>query len=173
MAEVHASDVERVALSELTQHPANPRMGDVGAIAESIEANGFYGVVVAQRSTGRILAGNHRVRAAEVLGLTELPVIYLDVDDDRALRILLADNRTNDLASYDDAGLVDLLADLAQTQDGLTGTGYDGDVLDELLADLDTSGFTPGGENPALDQLDPKWATCPECGHKWDQRVSS
>ncbi|OGA97824.1 MAG: hypothetical protein A3E79_08875 [Burkholderiales bacterium RIFCSPHIGHO2_12_FULL_61_11] len=124
---------EIVALSELCAHPANPRKGDIAAIRESIGANGFYGAVVAQRSTGHVLAGNHRLLAAQYEGLTELPVIWLDVDDDRALKILLADNRTNDVAGYDDAALAALLKSL---KGDLGGSGYDDESLEILLADL-------------------------------------
>lgn len=128
--------VELVSLDKLRPHPKNPRQGDVGAIHESIEANGFYGVVVAQRSTGYILAGNHRYLAARHAGAKEIPIAWVDVDDDEALRILLADNRTNDLASYDDHVLAELLQGLMTETGTLDGTGYDGDALDELLADL-------------------------------------
>lgn len=124
---------ELTPLDKLTTHPENPRRGDVSAIADSIHAHGFYGTVVAQRSTGHVLAGNHRLMAARQEGLTELPVVWIDVDDDRARRILIADNRTSDLGSYDDALLIELLADLALSEQSLAGTGYTSDDL-ELLA---------------------------------------
>jgi DNA modification methylase len=129
-------EITTVPIGDLEPHPANPRQGDVGLIHSLIEENGWYGVIVAQRSSGRILAGNHRWRAAKAAGLVELPVAYLDVDDDRAERILLADNRSNDLASYDDHALADLLQSLTATTNGLVGTGWDGDDLDTLLRDL-------------------------------------
>jgi hypothetical protein len=141
--EVANAEIEdAVPISSLTRHPENPRQGDVGAISESLEAHGFYGTVVAQRSTRRILAGNHRVAAAEAVGLAAVPVAWLDVDDEEALRILLADNRMNDIASYDTGGLVDLLTHLSEeTEAGLAGTGYDGSDRDDLLADLARPGF--------------------------------
>ena len=127
---------EMVAVTKLTIHPNNPRQGDIGAIVESIEKNGWYGTLVAQKSTGRVLAGNHRLQAAQALGMEEVPVYWVDVDDTEAQRILLADNRTSDLASYDDNILADLLKDMALNGAGLEGTGYDGDDLDDLLADI-------------------------------------
>lgn len=127
---------ETIAIDAVRPHPRNPRQGDIGAIHASIEANGFYGAIVAQRSTGFILAGNHRWQAARHAGATEVPVVWVDVDDDHALRILLADNRTNDLASYDDSALADLLRDILESTGSLDGTGYDGDALDDLLKDL-------------------------------------
>ncbi len=125
----------QASVKDLRPHPKNPRQGDVGAIHESIEANGFYGAIVAQRGTGYILAGNHRYKAAVQSGAKQVPVIWLDVDEATATRVLLADNRTNDRASYDNAALAEILAELAAGP-GLEGTGYDGDDLDALIADL-------------------------------------
>lgn len=130
--------MRKTALAELTPHPSNPRQGDVGAIVQSIEANGWVGSLVAQCSTGYVLAGNHRLQAAGHLGFDKVPVHWVDVDDETALRILLADNRTADLATYDEQALAQLLAELATDSD-LEGTGYDGDDLDNLLADLGTT----------------------------------
>jgi hypothetical protein len=121
---------------DLNLNPNNPRQGDVGAIAESIEANGFVGSIVAQCSTGNVLAGNHRLLAAKALGMTKVQVHWVDVDDAAARRIMLADNRTSDLATYDEAALTELLADMAR-HDSLIGTGFDGDDLDDLLTELD------------------------------------
>ena len=115
---------EQVAVEKLTPHPRNPRKGDVEAIRQSIVVNGFYGVLVAQRSTRHILVGNHRYQAAVQAGIERVPVVWVDVDDEAALRILLADNRTNDLATYDDKELGALLEELLGTDLGLAGTGY-------------------------------------------------
>jgi hypothetical protein len=127
---------ETLPIDAVRPHPRNPRQGDIGAIHQSIAANGFYGAVIAQRSTGFILAGNHRWKAAQQAGAKEVPVTWVDVDDDHALRILLADNRTSDLGTYDDGALADILRELQEATGTLAGTGYDGDDLDELLADL-------------------------------------
>lgn len=127
--------IEQVPIGDLQPHPRNPRRGDVGAIQASIGHHGFYGTVVAQRSTGRILAGNHRWLAAKAAGLTEVPVAWVDVDDEQAERILLVDNRANDLASYDDGALLELLRELQATDDGLAGTGFDDAAMDALLAE--------------------------------------
>ena len=156
---------ETVAIDAVRPHPSNPRQGDIGAIHQSIDANGFYGAVIAQKATGHILAGNHRWQAARQAGATEVPVTWVDVDDDHALRILLADNRTNDLASYDDSALADVLKELQESTGTLAGTGYDGDDLDDLLAELNPNFLPTDEEPPRLDQKAP--VTCPECGHEF------
>lgn len=121
---------ELVHADRLKEHPSNPRRGDLERIQESIEHNGFYGTLVVQRSTGFILAGNHRFRAARNLGYTEFPVAWVDVTEDEAHRIMLADNRTGDVADYDNEALLALLTDL----DGSDGTGYSPDDIEDLVS---------------------------------------
>ena len=161
------TDYEMVPIGRLKSHERNVNQGDFGAIQESIEANGFFGALVCQRSSRRILAGNHRFAVAQKLGYTELPVTWVDVDDEAALRILLADNRTGRLGTDNSAALAELLAELAGTDTGLAGTGYDGDALDQLIADLAGPDFSPVGMDEQ-GQLDQKAKViCPECKHEF------
>ena len=127
-----------VDVNSIKSHPKNVRQGDIGAISESLKAHGQYRPIVVDRRTNQILAGNHTWRAAKSLGWSQIAVGFIETkDDDDATRILLADNRTTDLASYDDAGLADLLKELIASDEGLEGTLFDGDALDQLLMDLD------------------------------------
>lgn len=139
MGIINESAVESVAISKLIEHPKNPRHGSVEAIAESIAKNGFYGALIVQKSTNRVLAGNHRLKALKHLGITEAPVIFVDVDDDRALRILLADNRANDLASYDNTVLAEILDQVQMTDLGLDGTLFDVTALEDVLREIEPS----------------------------------
>jgi hypothetical protein len=125
-----------IPIDSVRQHPDNPRNGDVEAIAESIEINGFIAPVIAQKDTGHILAGNHRYQALLSLGSQVIPVIWVDVDETAAKRYLLADNRTSDLGMYDNAILVDILSGLDE-QDSLLGTGYTKMDLHQLQTILD------------------------------------
>jgi len=144
---------ERVHPDNIQPHPANPNDGDVAAIAESIRQNGFYGRIVVRDSTGKILAGEHRWRAAQEVGLGEVPIERVECDDETAMRILLADNRTAEKAEREPEPLADLLESLETTDDGLTGTGYDGGDLDQLLEDLD---------NPSEDEWEDAFGDVPE-----------
>jgi hypothetical protein len=137
---------EAVPLERLTPSPENVNEGDVGAIAESIQTNGFYGSVIAQRSSGTIIAGEHRWRAAQATGGETVPVIWLDVDDEQARRIRLVDNRTTRLGRDDPAALADLLRELSSTSAGLAGTGFDGDDLDDLCRALALGETDPNHE---------------------------
>lgn len=117
-------NVVSVPLSELSRHPENANQGDVEAIRESIGINGYYQPVIAQASTGYILAGNHRWEAALAMEADEIPTIWLDVDDETAKRIMVADNRTTRLGRDDPSDLLALLDELADSDQGLAGTGY-------------------------------------------------
>jgi hypothetical protein len=140
-----------VELDTLTEHPANARRGHLPAIRESMTAHGFVGAVYVQESTRRIVAGNHRARTARALGLTAVPVLWLDVTDDQALRILLVDNRASDQGTYDDELLLAALEDL----DGLAGTCYDPADLAQLREVVDGLGDHEYG-SPDMDALAPR-----------------
>lgn len=139
-------EFETTPIEAVRPHPRNPRRGDVTAIARSIERNGWYGAIICQRSTGYILAGNHRYQAAVKSGAQSVPVCWIDIDDERALRILLADNRTSDLASNSEEDLALLLGELVGSSDGLAGTGYSEIDLEGLLGEEDASAFDQSGE---------------------------
>jgi len=145
-------DISVERIDSLEPWPVNPNEGDVGAISQSVTRNGWYGVVVAQKSSRRILAGHHRIEAAQQLGQSDVPVFWHDVDDATAERIVLGDNRTNRLGRDDGAALLDMLQKVAsEPLVGLDGTGWDGDDLDELLARL--NGLCAGGSGAA------RWAS--------------
>lgn len=130
------ADIQIVPVAELSPHPENPRKGDLSTIIESIKANGWYGALVAQRSTRFVLAGNHRLFAAQALDMQQVPVYWVDVDDATARRIMLADNRAADLATYDDQALADLLAQVQNADGGLAGSGFDDGDLEALMHGL-------------------------------------
>lgn len=113
--------VVQVAIDDLREHPENPRKGDVPRIVRSITANGYYGVLRVQKSTGFVLTGNNTLRALRRIGHSgKVAVVYLDIDDDEALRVLSDDNGTSDVATYDEERRVALLRKLDES-DMLTG----------------------------------------------------
>lgn len=155
MAESKLGDLEVVyaLVDEIEPHPENANVGNIDAIAESIRINGYYAPMIVQSTTGYILAGNHRYRAAKQLGYETVPVIYLDVDDEEAKRIMVADNRTTRLGHDDDSALTALLEELGDSEVGLMGTGYS-------QADLQTL-------QDSLDKFDPELTPEPEKEDGW------
>ena len=127
---------ETVDIQLLKHHPRNANKGDVEAIRASLAVNGWYGSVVVNQKTNHILAGNHRVMAAKALGWSSVPVTWIDVTPEEELRILLADNRTTRLGDDDKTMLADILSELALSEGGIDGTGYNAADLDALIDDV-------------------------------------
>jgi ParB-like chromosome segregation protein Spo0J len=150
-------------IAELKPHPDNPRKGDMRVLRESLEQNDFYGAPLVQKSTGFILAGKHRWMAAKEKGLKRLPVIVLDVDDARARRIMLVDNRSNDIAGYDDEKLKALLQATSEQAKSLLGTGFGQLDLAKLVRQ-----FEPQVDQPRLDLLKTYTVKCPHCGQEFE-----
>jgi hypothetical protein len=135
-----------VPIAELTPHPANPNQGDVGLVGSLFEANGFGGCVLAQESTGLIIDGETRWRAARDKGMTTIPVMFLDVDDDTRDRLLASINESTRAGRDDDSKLLALLQGLGATPRGLDGTAHDGDDIDDLLYKLREQESEPPGD---------------------------
>ena len=114
--------IESVPVGVLRPHPRNPRRGDIRLIAGSLSRNGQYRPILVQRATNVILAGYHTWQAAQLLGWTHIAVLPVDVPDDEALRLLLMDNRSSDVADYD----AELLAELHELIGAATPWVIDG-----------------------------------------------
>ncbi len=137
---------EHVEFAKLTPHPANPNQGDQGLLGELLEANGYAGAILAQESTGIIVDGETRMKAAIAEGLAGGPVIWLDVTDDERDRLLASWNESGRRGMNDMAKLVALLRGLAPTPRGLAGCAFDGGDLDRMIYDL--TGPRPLGTGP-------------------------
>lgn len=124
-------------ISKLKPHPDNPRRGDVSGIASSLARFGQVRPILAQQSTGFVVAGNHTLQAAKQLGWKRIAVAIVDLTDEDARAYMLADNRWSDVATNDDAALLAILRELGEAGQ-LDGTGYSPDDLDDLLALLDS-----------------------------------
>lgn len=157
-----------VPLDTLVPHPANPNQADLGLLCDLVEANGFAGAVLAQESTGILIDGEHRWRTALEKGMTGLPVLWLDVDDDQRDRLLASLNESTRRGRNDEAKLVALLTGLAQQPRGLEGTGFDGDDLDALIAAMgDGRGGGPGLNGDPDDVPEPPAEPVSALGDLW------
>lgn len=130
-------------ITKLRPHPDNPSSGDEDEIVTSIEVNGMYRPVMAQSSTGYVLAGNTTYAACLNLRALRIPVVWLDVDEEAALRILLGDNELARLAIVDRALLSPLVNRLLETELKLLGTGYQEPSRPNSAEDFDPAPIEP------------------------------
>lgn len=168
-------------VAELRTYYKNPNVGNVEEIAKSLRANGQYRAIVVNKGThtGRpmeVLAGNHTLKAARDLGWDTITAHLLDVDEDQATRIVLADNRTAELGEIDP----EILLEIAATLDDLEGTGYTDEDLDALLPDepvvLSGDPDELPEKVPARTKLGDVWELGPHrvvCGDSTDPAVVS
>lgn len=143
-----------IPIGSVRPYGRNPRRGNVEAIKESLERNGQYRPLVVNRRTHEVLAGNHTWQAARELGWTKVAATFVDVDEEQAKRIVLVDNRSNDLAGYDAEALAELLGELPE----LEGTGYDREALDELIDELAEGTLADDDADPPPLPSDPETA---------------
>jgi len=110
-----------IAIDQLDPNPDQPRqtMGDLSELMASIAEKGILEPLIVRARGGRyqIIAGERRYQAAVQVGLSELPVVIRDVDEDEVIELALIENlQRKDLTAFEEA---EALAAVAEKQ-GLT-----------------------------------------------------
>ena len=97
-------EIKNIALSELKAYENNPRRiteEAVNAVASSIKEFGFKVPIIID-TQNVIVAGHTRVKAAEKLGLIEVPCIIADdLTPEQIKAFRLIDNKTSELSGWD------------------------------------------------------------------------
>jgi ParB-like chromosome segregation protein Spo0J len=127
--------VELRNISEIQPYPDNPRINEqaVAAVAASIREFGFRQPIVVTEQ-GVIVVGHTRYKAALQLGLTKVPVhVATDLTPAQIKAYRLADNKTAELAEWDDELLTQELAELQGLDFDLDLLGFPTDELNQLL----------------------------------------
>ncbi len=116
-------------ISELEPRKDQPRRvfdeNSLNQLADSIRSNGvLQPILVSKQENGfySIIAGERRWRASKLAGLTEVPVIILDVDEKTIAEIALIENlQREDLNPIEEAAAYrSLMQDHNMTQDDLS-----------------------------------------------------
>ena len=93
-----------VKIADLKPYERNARTHSaeqVGQIARSIEEFGFLNPVLIDEEKN-IIAGHGRVMAAQKMGLTEVPCLFVEgLTEDQRKAYVLADNRLTELGGWD------------------------------------------------------------------------
>ncbi len=139
-------NVESRPLAEIKPYERNPRDNDaaVAAVAESIERFGFRQPIVVDED-GVIVCGHTRWKAAQKLGLSEVPVhVARDLTSEQIRAYRIADNKTNELATWNLELLPLELGELRDAGIDWSLLGFDSDELAMLL----DPGVSPGLTDP-------------------------
>lgn len=141
------------ALTDIKPYDRNPRIipqAAVDAVARSIQAFGFRQPIVVDKD-GVILAGHTRYKAAQQLGMTEVPVVWqTDITEIQARGYRIADNKVAELSAWDRDALDIEVKELAGLDDAdLDALGLPDWELERILAEDGDRGLPeeapPGG----------------------------
>lgn len=168
---VHGA-LEQWPVSRLRPYAANARTHSdeqIEQIAASITEFGFTNPILA-RSDGTIAAGHARLEAAKLLSMEQVPVIVIDGWTEEQFRAyVLADNKLALLAGWDESIIAAELRALAAVDFDIGVIGFSDDEVKLLTGSVN---FDPGtqADQGKLDEVEPKWITCPHCGERFDAR---
>lgn len=131
-----------IAADEMRPNPKNPNMHPdeqlrrLGAI---IRNAGWRNAITVSTRSGLIVRGHGRLAAAQLEGLSEVPVDYQDyASDAEELADLIADNRIAELADPDMQKLAGLFEEIDAAEFPIELTGFTrdeyGEIADALIA---------------------------------------
>lgn len=165
--------VEIKKLSDLIPLEDNPRKiepANARALKASIERFGIVELIVWNKRTGHIVSGHQRCAVLQSMGVGEVPVIVVDMDDEeeRAAAItmnnfaiegeftnpineLLGSIREEDAQLYAELRMENLKDDVSKLLDKVDSKSKD---LDDKI-------------NNAVEHTEEYDTECPCCGHKW------
>lgn len=110
--------LETLALAAVTPYWRNPRANEkaVDAVAQSIRDYG-YNVPIVVDAKHVIVAGHTRYQALMRLGYTEALCVIADLPEKKAREYRIADNKTQELAGWNDDNLLAELREIGELAD--------------------------------------------------------
>jgi len=127
---------QTIALTDLSLDPSNVRKHsrrNLDAIKASLRKFGQQKPIVVD-AKGIVLAGNGTLTAAQELGWTEIQIVRTELAGVEATAFAIADNRTAELAEWEEDALAKVLESLkVEDADLLAATGYDAAEVDKMI----------------------------------------
>ena len=133
-----------VKITDVIPFDNNPRNNDeaVDYIANSIQEFGFKNPIIVDKRNV-IICGHTRLKAAQKLGLKEVPVIRAtELSEEQVKAFRLADNKTGEFASWDDEKLQEELQGITEMDMEQFGFFVDGEDITEKKEDKPEVEFT-------------------------------
>lgn len=164
--------IEYLKLDKLTGYATNSRTHSdeqIDQIAASITEFGFTNPILIDENN-IIIAGHGRLEAAKQLKLDETPCLRLShLTEAQKKAYIIADNKLALNAGWDDELLRQEIAELKDIEFDIALLGFSEEELNLIEGNIN---FEPSSEDDQgkLDQLEPKWVSCPHCGKEFDLR---
>jgi len=174
-----------VPVEGLEVDPRNARTHDaanVKAIAASLHRFGQRRPIVVNRKNNQVEAGNGTLLAARELGWSDIAVVWVEDDESAQVGYSIADNRTAELAGWNNQLLAELLDQHAASAPEFFGDLRLAEILDQQAAEaseLPGEASTPdedgdevkGKSKEAPAEVIPDtWSVVVECDGEDDQK---
>jgi ParB-like chromosome segregation protein Spo0J len=160
-----------VPIAGLAFDPANARKHDrrnLDSIKGSLSLFGQRKPIVVRRQGMVVIAGNGTLESAKELGWARIAAVVVDDDTATATAYAIADNRTAELAQWDNDTLGTLLGGLRDTPIKMEDLGFSEQEQVELIRSLDPSLEPPQEER----KKEVANIECPQCGHMFFPSVA-
>ncbi len=134
--------IVNIEIGNVVPSPRQPRTRfpkeSLHELAESIKAQGIIEPILTRMRDGKyeLIAGERRLRAAKMAGITAIPAIVKDFTDEQALEISLIENlQREDLNAMDEAeGYSRLASEFGLTQEDIAGrVGKDRSTVTNMI----------------------------------------
>lgn len=167
------AEIESLPIADLHEDPANVRRHperNLAGIKASLARFGQQKPIVVD-GNNIVRAGNGTLAAARELGWDRIDCIRTGLKGSEATAYAIADNRTAELAEWDETGLAETLRSLQSEDFDLSTVGYTDEEVDGILEGLaaDLAGALgaedPGAQVDRADELLKKWKV--ETGQLW------
>ncbi len=154
-------DIESIKLWD-----GNPKQNDEASkrLAVLIQEHGFVNPIIIWSANGVMYAGHTRIKAARILGLTQVPARFINFEsEEKAIAFGLADNRSNEWAPWDEPALALALDQLEGVDVAavVRMTGFE----QEEIEGIKTGWEEPPEKEPAAER-EPRVVVCPHCGEE-------
>lgn len=159
-----------VEVKELAPDPQNARLHPIQnmkAIKESLRRFGQRKPLVVRREGMVVEAGNGTLEAAKALGWSHVAAVLVDDDATTATGFAIADNRTGELATWDEAALAQLLGEISSEIPEVDLGFSEEDLASVLSAPASSEALTPPESFPEIGEDIETKHECPKCGYEW------
>lgn len=147
--------IENLKISQLILDPANARKHsekNLSAIKGSLAKFGQQKPIVVGKDNV-VVAGNGTVEAAKSLGWAEVKVVKTNLIGPEAIAFAIADNRSGELAEWDNESLKELIKSLDDIEFDFDAIGFSHEEIDQFLLDGDAATWDGMPEFNQLDKL--------------------
>ena len=147
------AEIERVSIDSLVEDAKNARTHsrkNLNAIKASLNKFGQQKPIIIDINNV-VVAGNGTLAAARALGWPELDCVRTELSDEEARAFAIADNRTAELAEWDEEILTETLLDL--DEDLQIATGFAAREIEKLDEAVKDSEIPEEGETVFSEEL--------------------